>query len=165
MDAAAPIETLATLADIEIPAPPPPGTSLLILALLAGLLILILAAAITVRHVRGRERQARTPPSTPADEALRRLDALQRDWRSGNSGDRETAYRLCTLLRIGMSLPELDPALAPAGIDQIQEWSSCLHRLREQRYGTRTGVFDPAAFEQARNWLTSHRAAMETRRV
>jgi hypothetical protein len=157
MDPAAPIETLAALADIEIPAPPPAAVPL---PLLLGALALLLAAAIAFRIFRGRARRRMPPvPAPPADEALRRLEALQREWHEGKSNDRETAYRLCALLRIGLSLPGLDPSLPPAGIAGEREWSDCLRALRALRYGAQAGAIDPGVFAQARDWLTAHRAA------
>ena len=163
MNTAAPIETLATLADIEIPAPPAPAASLLIL----GAFILLLAT-LTALWFFHRRRHEQPPARTAApelelelaDEALQRLDALYREWRAGQTNDRETAYRLCALLRIGMALPGLDPSRPPAGVAPV-EWATCLHALHGQRYGARsTAAIDEAAFERLRHWLTAHRAAI-----
>ncbi len=163
MDAAAPIETLAALADIEIPAPPAPATPLLALSVL----ILILAAAALWLLLSRRRKPPQTPtphPSTLADEALRRLDALHEEWRAGKTEDRETAYRLCALLRIGMTLHRLDPALPPA-CAPAAEWSACLHALRRPRYSAHGGAIDAAVFESIRHWLAAHRTGTEAAHV
>lgn len=154
-------DALAALADIEVPAPPEWGA-----AALAGLLLILVAAAIGAaawhRLRRGQvPATAGTPPVrlSPAAEALVRLDALQEHWRAGGVDDREAGYRLCTLLRIGLTLPALDPSVPPAGIPRPEEWRRCLQRLQRLRYAARGETLAAEAFELARLWLASTREA------
>ncbi len=153
---------LATLADIELPAPPewqPPLLLLLTAAVLASAAVIALTLWLRRRRAaRGPARPVR-PPATETSEqqALTRLAALESDWSAGGLDDREAGFRLCALLRRGLGLPQLDGAHPPAGIDGAR-WRAYLVHLREIRYRPRHPPLTPARFGEARDWLVASAA-------
>lgn len=145
-------DPLALLADIELP-PAPDATAPLLAALV---LVAIVAATVAALHLVRRRRPARRASSgvrpTPAVEAAARLAGLEAAWRDGRITDREAAYRLCTLLRLGLGLQRLDAARPPAGIG-AEGWSEHLRVLERLRYGSGGPKLDAAAFREAHAWL------------
>lgn len=152
---------LAALADIELPAPPDWRP------LIAAALILLLCAmgAWILHKYRRRRRDARALAPAPGDAlgpeapedsaraALARLEALQQEWRAGTVDARAAAYRLGTLLRLGLKLPQLHPAAPPAGLD-ADAWRETLTGLQDQRYArTISRPLTPETFARARAWL------------
>lgn len=155
---------LSRLADIELPPVAPwalyEGVATvfglaLILALLGGLIGYAIG-----KHLRSRLRPAMAEAATPAspiDDALMRLDALTTAWQAGNIKEREAAYRLVTLLRLGLGLPQLPPK-APAGIPQAA-WESLLDHCSALRYRPGAAGLDAQMFSQVRAWLTTRAKA------
>lgn len=142
-----PADPLATLADIEAPAPPD-WAALIMLAALA----LVIATALLILYARTRNRPRRTAPSR-TQEALTRLEGLRREWDSGETDARTAAYRLATLLRLGLGLPQLRPAPPPAGLDAA-EWRETLTFLHGLRYARApASALTPEVFARARRWL------------
>ncbi len=139
-----PPELLQRLADI---APPPP----LHWQALDAFALLALALGLPLAFVLYRRLRAR--PAGPRRQALRRLRRLEADWRGGRCDDRQAAYRLATLLRLGLGLSSLDEAPLPA-----REWRPFLDLLEALRYRpTPTRRLEEAHFRQARRWLTTTR--------
>ncbi len=149
-----PPELLPYLADIQPPpAPPLPswsnlGAGLLLLALGATALFSLIAVMRRRRH-------------SPARQALRRLRTLEREWRQGACPPRQAAYRLATLLRLGLGqdvlhAPRQDSAdhSDPGSAAQASEWRTLLARLDELRYAPRPREpLTPALFQAARRLL------------
>jgi hypothetical protein len=160
-------ETLAALADIELPAPPDWRPVML----LATALLLCAAAALII-HLRSRPRRA-APSSAPAagsgrqvsGEALARLDRLRREWSSGTIDARAAAYRLGTLLRLGLGLPQLHAAAPPAGLDG-KEWLETLALLQALRYApASTQALTLEIFARAQRWLADRQGGDRARDV
>lgn len=145
---------LATLADIELPVPPEwPSPILLMLA--------VLAVAVALAALLSWQRRGAAPGQAPApqaprlavgQQALQRLTALEAAWSAGAIDDREAGFRLCTLLRLGLGLAQIDGARPPAGVDQGR-WRDFVARLSEIRYRPVHAPVTASLFEQARGWL------------
>lgn len=153
---ASPIESpewLDALADIEWPAPP--DWTPLYLAVTGALIITV---TITCYYVLRRRRA----PSreTTRDRALARLAALQHDWQRGTIDDRAAAYRLATILRLGLGLTQLMVSRpAPPHIEP-HAWRAALETLERQRYASGPTQQLPAAlFHTVRGWLQRVAAA------
>ena len=130
-----PPELLQRLADIE-PPPPPAGHPLLFSA---GLALILLGLLWIGRRMRR--------PLPPRRAALRRLRQLERQWREGQWNDRETAYRLAAILRLGL---EDGPSCA----SRAQEWQHLMTQLAALRYpSTPRGAVSEALFHSARRCL------------
>lgn len=150
-------DPLAALADIEILAPPEAGAALL--PALAAILVLVGVAAWLIAR-RHREPLSRThEPTSSPEEALQRLATLRANWQAGTADDRETGYRLCALLRIGLGLPALDPATPPHALPRREAWAPLLHGLQRLRYARGGAHLSEEAFDLAMLWL----AAAQTR--
>jgi hypothetical protein len=148
-------DPLAALADIELPDPPAawmPEWLMLVIAIAAAAVVVLGLAA----HRRGaRKAAASAPPPAPARaEARRRLDRLRRDWQAGGIDDREAAYRLCALLRIGLGLPQLDPASPPRSAEPA-EWAGMMAELRRLRYRPAERGLEARLFDRAAEWLAA----------
>lgn len=145
-------DPLALLADIELPAAPD-GAEPLAAALV--LLVLVVATVALVRLMRRRRRAPDAPAArgpVPAAEALARLDALESAWHAGEVAHREAGYRLCTIVRIGLGLPRLDPACPPPGVSP-GEWAIPVRDLERLRYAPSGSDLDASVFDRARAWL------------
>ncbi|MDX9740355.1 MAG: hypothetical protein RBT81_04125 [Gammaproteobacteria bacterium] len=141
------MDPLDALADIEMLAPPSATGAAAALLIAASVL-----AAVAWRRWRLRQR---TPAaaSMPAErEAMQRLAALRAAWETGTVGDREAAYRLCALLRIGLGLPALDPEGPPAGVD-AESWRHWLRALQRVRYQHEEHPLTGGVFTLADSWL------------
>lgn len=139
-----PPELLQRLADIE-PPPAPDWHPLL----LTGAIFLVLALLPLVW------RFARRTPA-PRRTALQRLRQLERQWRQGCCSERETAYRLAAILRLGLELESLRTTSEPA---RGREWQQFIEQLDELRYRPQsTGRLSTELFHKARRWLTEPRA-------
>ncbi|HHM05505.1 MAG TPA: hypothetical protein ENJ19_07155 [Gammaproteobacteria bacterium] len=139
-------QLLTRLADITPPPAPDwtpwllgGGTALAALVILAG-------TAWWLRH-----RPARTPPA-PAAQALARLDELETRWRKGEVPHREAAYRLATLLRLGLGRIALTAAAPPAGA-AAEPWRQTLLQLDTARYHPSPPALPAEVFAHARRYL------------
>jgi hypothetical protein len=167
-------DTLAALADIELPAPPDWRP---LIALAAALLIMT-GALIAYIYIKKRIKKRRrrdaaslplTPPLSPREktsrEALARLEGLRQEWSAGAIDARAAAYRLGTMLRLGLGLPQLHPAAPPAGLD-TNEWRETLLLLQSLRYAPLPAqALTPDIFIRARHWLSQHETGGEARDV
>jgi hypothetical protein len=151
------IDPLAALADIELPdAPGSAGSALLAIVIAAA--VVALSVAIVLRHRQGKHEPI--PPQSPAPgrEARRRLDALHADWLAGELDDREAAYRICAVLRIGLHLAQLMPSRPPPHI-QADEWAGIVERLQILRYRPAGRGLDEKVFERIAGWLAAAEAS------
>lgn len=156
---------LAALADIELPAPPDWRP----LIALAAVLLIVAGAALL--YLGNRKRTS--SPVAPAQaegyhttrEALARLAHLQQEWTAGALDARAAAYRLGTLLRLGLGLPQLHPGTPPAGLD-TNEWRETLTLLQDLRYAPApVQRLTPDVFARAQRWLSRHETTAEARDV
>ena len=138
-----PPELVQRLADIA--PPPPPDWRPLWWG--AAALLLLLALGFLFMRRPGRP--------DPRRLALRRLDCLERDWRKGHCPDRQAAYRLAALLRLGLGLTDLRHPPLPD-----DEWQAFIARLDAVRYRPAPTVrLEEAQFLLARRWLTTEHPA------
>jgi len=142
---------LSQLADI-LPPPAPGGPDWLLL--LVGIGIVGVTAAVTVLWFVKRRYALRGQP--PAREARRRLAALRNEWQSQAVTDREAAYRLATLLRLGLALPQLSVQRRPRAVEDETLWRETLRQLHALRYRDHSGIsLSPQYFERAERWLAA----------
>ncbi len=150
-----PADTLATLADIELPAPPDWWP----LITLAAALLVVAGAILFRTATRRQTHSVAVAPASGDDsarEALGRLEQLQQEWASGALDAHAAAYRLATLLRLGLGLPQLHPAAPPTGLD-TELWRNTLALLHELRYAPAPAqTLTPETFTRARHWLSTH---------
>lgn len=141
---------LQQLADI-LPPPAPGGASWMLLVV--GSAIVIVAALALVWFVKKHRPRKH---NLPAREAQLRLRTLRAAWQAHTVSDREAAYRLATLLRLGLSLPQLTTQLRPAAVDNEQSWHETLTHLQALRYRDQaTSNLPPQLFDRAERWLAA----------
>jgi Domain of unknown function (DUF4381) len=143
-------EWLTKLADIEMPAPPDwhPVT---VSGAIAVAVIGLLAAIAFYMYRRKRLRGGKI--SRPA-VALGKLEQLVTQWQDGKVTERETAYRLATILRLGLGLRQLDRHCPAAIANDKQQWLETITMLNRQRYQVASNDHLSAeVFERARAWL------------
>lgn len=145
---------LANLADIELPAAPEWNPLTLLLPLLLAITVIVVIAGLYLARRRGQAHISTTTPLSLRQQALVRLDDLQQAWRAGTIDDRETGYRLGTLLRRGLALNRLE-ATPPAAVDdRPADWRRLVEHLEAIRYHPQYPPLTAAIFDQARAWLT-----------
>jgi len=141
-------EALQKLADI-LPPPAPGGANWM---WLVGAIVIVAALGLVWFVKRHRPRK----PALPAREARQRLVALRAAWQSHTVSDREAAYRLATLLRLGLSLPQLTPQARPTVVEDDALWHEMLTQLHALRYRDHaSSAFSPQLFDHAERWLAS----------
>ncbi len=146
---------LSQLADI-LPPPAPGGASWLLPVI--GIAVIV-AALVLVWFVKNRRPRK---PALPAREAQQRLAALRAAWQARTLTDREAAYRLAAVLRLGLSLPQLTPRTRPSAVDDEALWRETLTQLQALRYREQAPLtLPPHCFDRAERWLAA--ARRETR--
>jgi hypothetical protein len=142
---------LSQLADI-LP-PPAPGGPDWMLLVLVGIICCVLAAALLVWF---RKKRLSKQLNLPAREARRRLAALRSAWQSHTLSDREAAYRLATLLRLGLALPQLNTQVPPSMVEDHTSWRETLEQLHALRYRDEAGLsLSSQCFEYTARWLAA----------
>ena len=141
---------LSRLADI-LPPPAPGGPNWMLLSIVA-IFCLVSMAALVWFWQRHRSQQK----NLPAREARRRLAALRNAWQSHTLSDRETAYHLATLLRLGLALPQLNAQDRPNMVEDDAAWRETLEQLHALRYRAQPGSsLSSQCFEHAARWLAA----------
>ena len=141
---------LSQLADI-LPPPAPGGPDWLLL-IVAGIICILAAAVLVWFWMKHHSQRIKLP----AQEAQRRLAALRSAWQSRTLGDREAAYRLATLLRLGLTLPQLNIQGRPSMVDDDNSWRETLELLHALRYRDQTELsLTSQSFEHAARWLAA----------
>ncbi len=141
---------LSQLADI-LPPPAPGGPDWMLLVLVG--IVCIVAAAVLVWLWKKRHSQRL---NLPAREARRRLAALRSAWQSHTISDREAAYRLTTLLRLGLALPQLNTQDRPSTVEDDTSWRETLEELHALRYRNQAELsLSSQCFERAASWLAA----------
>ncbi len=136
------------LADIEPPAEAEIWPWYIALLIIASLFIAAARLAQMKRH-----RHQNKPPLTPAEMALERLAELEQQ----NNDSRTTAFRLATILRLGMELQQLTEQpptdLAP---ELHEQWQRVIQQLSHLRYqSTPTNNPDSLPYQQIEALLLS----------
>ncbi len=139
---------LARLADIEMPQSPEWTWLWLVL-------LLLLALAVALFWWWRRPRPEGKTTTAPSLDACAELDRLQAQWLAGQLADRETAFRLATILRLGLALPQLTPR-CPAPLRHEEDaWRKTVMLLQRARYRKTSEAIEPEVFERARHWLST----------
>jgi len=143
---------LDRLADVQLPAEP----VLWPLFVFIGTALTI-TALIYLRY--RRQPSPATEPNSNAQQALERLTIVESAWTNGDIDAREAAYRLSTLLRLGLNLPQLNHRRPPA-VDNNQVWQQTLTLFNQLRYQPHTAQqLTNHTFEQLRLWLSTSQHA------
>ena len=138
---------LSQLADI-LPPPPPSGLDWMLLGI-----VCLLVTVIGLWFM--RKRLSRKTPSS-AREAQRRIKALSTAWQAHKLSDREAAYRLATLLRMGLTLPQLSAHVRPNTVEDEVTWRETLEQLHALRYQDHPkSSLSNQCFERAERWLAA----------
>jgi len=141
---------LSQLADI-LPPPSPGGPDWLLLMVLGGVCVVIVAAVLWFIKKHSSLRS-----NSPAREARRRLGTLRTAWQSHTLTDREAAYRLATLLRLGLAVPQLDAQQPPSVVEDDNTWRETLQQLNVLRYRDQPRLsLSSHCFDRAEHWLTT----------
>ncbi len=142
------------LAGLELP--PAPDWQPLIIATLVVLIALLLAVALI--YLRSR-RQQPGHIDDQSREALHQLHLLQQQWLQQSIDDHDAAYRLATLLRLGLGLNQLTNTAPPALIEQQQRWQQLQQQLIQLRYTPAESRPPLSAdlFTQVETWLIQGR--------
>jgi len=141
---------LDRLADVQLPAEPSLWPAITIIS----------AIMITVGLVYLRFRHHQTSPTTDtgdnAQQALERLTIVEKAWSNGEIDARETAYRLNTLLRLGLNLPQLNHHCPAALAAHHHAWQQTHQLFNQLRYQPHTAQpLNSSTFGQVRLWLSS----------
>jgi hypothetical protein len=81
---------------------------------------------------------------------------VEKAWSNGEIDARETAYRLNTLLRLGLNLPQLNHHCPAALADHHHAWQQTHQLFNQLRYQPHTAhVLTSSTFDQVRLWLSS----------
>lgn len=138
------------LAGIELP--PQPNWWPLIWTVL-GVIFVALMIALLI----WRKKKAVTH-KTLADEAPQRLKQIQQQWQSGELDQRNSAYQLATLLRLGLGLKQLDHNTPAQLADHQIEWQATIQRLQQLRYQADSDArLDEEVFATIAAWLKQGR--------
>ena len=149
MDSAFDLQTLTTqLADVEPPGPPQwwPWYVLAVLAL---------ALMVTIAQLVWRAYRRATLRSLSADAAaLEKLQRLRAQWQGGQLNDRQVAFRLATLLRLGLGLTQLTSIKPPMLDGDVQHWQATVALLARLRYQPQPADrLSEEFFQQIQHWL------------
>lgn len=145
-------DALQKLADVIPPAAPADTAGGWLGAAVAAVILAAVAGAWRWR----RQRAARPAHLAPRLAAQTQLQNLRAQWQAKTIDDRDAAYRLAALLRLGLALPHLPEAPPPAAADDVALWRETLRQLRELRY-TAGGAppLSASLFDHAQRWLAA----------
>ena len=122
-------EITQQLADVE--PPPAPDWQPLIIAVV----IVIAATLLAVVVIRLRSRRKHSSHASDKNrDALYQLQLLQQARQQNEIGDHDVAYRLATLLRLGLGLNQLTDTPPPALQSDQQQWQELIRLLARLRY-------------------------------
>lgn len=140
------------LAGIELP--PEPNWWPLIWTV-AGLVTVLLTIGLLIWR-----KNKVSSRKTLADEAPQRLKQIRQQWQSGELDQRNTAYQLATLLRLGLGLKQLDHNTPEQLADQQQQWQTTIKQLQQLRYQPDSNArLNEETFTTIHHWLKQGRAA------
>ncbi len=142
---------LARLADVQLPPEPVLWPAFVFTGVA---LIIIVFIYLSYRR---RQLSPTVKPESNAQQALERLSIIETAWSNGEIDARETAYRLSTLLRLGLNLPQLNHHCPPNLAHSKQTWQQTLTLFNQLRYQphTTTQPLSRDTFAQLRLWLSA----------
>ena len=141
---------LNKMADIELPAAPDWQPYIIVIA------ITLLIVFITVMIIRNMYKSKKQYASSPADvkDGGSVLDEIEDQWSTGRIDDREASYRLSTLLRLGLGLPQLRPVCPADLIDDATAWEDTIQLFHQLRYKQTTQTrLSAEDFRYVKKWL------------
>ena len=156
---------LKLLADIMLP----PAQDWTPLWWAASFILPALLSTLVVFLAHKRRRKDIAPQTGPSSTPLEELNRIEQEWQSGTLKPRDAAYRLATVLRIGMGLAQLTqqrpPSITGAGAQaansgttdaaQDAHWQRVVDGLERIRYRPDGGQVDAQWFDWIRAWLQS----------
>lgn len=125
-------EITQQLADVELP--PAPDWQPLIIAVTVVVVAILLAVGVV--YLRSR-RKGSNKVSDAGRDALHQLQLLRQEWQQNEVDDHDAAYRLATLLRLGLGLKQLTDTPPPAIMNEQPQWQQILQQLTLLRYQRR----------------------------
>ena len=144
-------EALQKMADV-IPPAPPDYTAWWF----GALAVVAIAAAATAALLWRRQYRKRPVTVSARTAAQRQLQQLCSAWKTNEVGDRDAAYRLAAILRLGLGLPQLSEAPPPSVADDAALWRETLRQLHAQRYAAAGAPpLEAALFDHAQRWLAA----------
>lgn len=135
-------DIIAQLADIQPPPAPESGVLALTFVTIAAVSV---AVAIYIKVYKRSE----PAPAQHIDRtgALERLTRLEQEWGAGRLDDRQTAFRMAALVRLGLGQPQWPSS----NVDEAHPLGERLSHLRYER--SPAGAVDHALFASARECL------------
>lgn len=144
-------DALQRLADIIPPAAP----DLRIWWFSAGAFFFAVVAALSARWWMKRRRPAVHVVSS-RQAARSQLQTLRAEWDARQVTDRDAAYRLAAILRLGLKLPQLPEAPPPSVQDDSAQWRETVAQLHRQRYAASAlQPLNAGVFDRALRWLSA----------
>lgn len=148
-------EPISQLADVDLPLPPQwmPWLVALISLVMIGIFLVWLAL-----------RLARTPRQAGAEHTIaanpeQALEQLLSQWHRNEISAREMAYRLATLLRLGLQLPQLESRPPGCIASHRERWPKLIRDLSAMRYqSVANRELHPEVLPLIRTWLREARA-------
>jgi len=141
---------LNRLADVQLPAEPSLWPAITIIS------AIVIAVGLLYLRFRRCQTSSTTETSNNAQQALERLTIVEKAWSNGEINARETAYRLNTLLRLGLNLPQLTHHCPAALADHHHAWQQTQQLFNQLRYQPHTAQpLNSSTFDQIRLWLTA----------
>ncbi len=146
-------EILGRLADIELPAPPDWQP----LLITGGVIIIVLMLAVLLRLTIRRRKKISAYNNRNSEVTLTarlKLQQLINDWQSHTVNDREAAYRLTTLLRLGLGLPQLTHICPPHIAADQRAWQETVSLCTNLRYQKKPVThLSLEVFQRVEQWL------------
>lgn len=138
------------LADVELP--PEPTIWPMIAVIVASAIVV---AALLLRGYLRYFRKVETINAAPLQQqAIKRLAETEAAWCNQEIDARETAYRLSTLLRLGLGLPQLTEQCPQSLQEEASQWRQTIILFKQLRYRPANDQRLPDdIFEQLRHWL------------
>jgi hypothetical protein len=137
---------LQGLVDIEPPPPPPSGPAIGPIAI--GIPLVLAVALLWVQRHSARTR------------ALRELRQLRRLHTGRKIAQRDTAFRLTAILRLGLSTSRILPDRLPPGcsINSHDRWKNFAEELRHARFSQASATAREldTLIAEAKHWLRKH---------
>jgi len=145
-------DLLNKMADIELPAPPDWQPFIIVAA---GVMLLIVLAVVLIARRIYKNNKTGTAESGIGRLGKKVLDEIEDQWSAGRIDDREASYRLATLLRLGLGLPQLNLACPSGLIDDTHTWEQTIQLFHQLRYRKITASrLSTDDFRNVRIWLT-----------
>ncbi|MCF6324964.1 MAG: hypothetical protein L3J89_11700 [Gammaproteobacteria bacterium] len=141
---------LDRLADVQLPAEP------MLWPIFVFIVVMLIIIALIYLGYRRYQSPPPAQPDSHAQQALEKLTIVESAWANNEIDAREAAYRLSTLLRLGLNLPQLNHHCPSALADSSQAWQQTLALFNQQRYQpATTPLLTSNTFDQLRQWLST----------